>query len=74
MEIGILQILSPESDTQSSSCWLISILFSTLVAKYPFDDHNAPPFQLMEPYCEDMATFLSDPKNVAIVHCKAGKV
>ncbi|CAB3988947.1 Phosphatidylinositol 3,4,5-trisphosphate 3-phosphatase and dual-specificity phosphatase PTEN [Paramuricea clavata] len=47
--------------------------FNHRVAKYPFDDHNAPPFQLMQPYCEDMATFLSDRENVAIVHCKAGK-
>jgi phosphatidylinositol-3,4,5-trisphosphate 3-phosphatase/dual-specificity protein phosphatase PTEN len=46
-----------------------------LVANFPFDDHNAPPFQLMQPYCEDMDNFLmADEKNVAIVHCKAGKV
>lgn len=46
-----------------------------VVASYRFDDHNAPPFQLMKPYCEDMDEFLNaDEKNVAIVHCKAGKV
>ena len=45
------------------------------MANYPFDDHNAPPFQAMKPYCDDMDEFLSaDEKNVAIVHCKDGKV
>ena len=24
------------------------------VAKYPFDDHNAPPFVLMQPFCDDV--------------------
>ncbi|XP_028408520.1 phosphatidylinositol 3,4,5-trisphosphate 3-phosphatase and dual-specificity protein phosphatase PTEN-like isoform X2 [Dendronephthya gigantea] len=48
--------------------------FKNNVADYPFDDHNAPPFQLMQPYCEDMNEFLTgDESNVAIVHCKAGK-
>lgn len=35
------------------------------VAKYPFDDHNAPPFVLMQPFCEDVAEYLKDKKNVA---------
>eukprot|EP00041_Stephanoeca_diplocostata_P017618 m.359794 g.359794 ORF g.359794 m.359794 type:complete len:381 (-) comp20763_c0_seq6:252-1394(-) len=43
------------------------------VAKYPFDDHNAPPFVLMQPFCEDVAEYLKDKKNVAVIHCKAGK-
>lgn len=47
--------------------------FEGRVAKYPFDDHNAPPFVLMEPFCEDVAEYLQDPQNVAVIHCKAGK-
>eukprot|EP00040_Diaphanoeca_grandis_P017809 m.93393 g.93393 ORF g.93393 m.93393 type:complete len:392 (-) comp26629_c0_seq1:392-1567(-) len=43
------------------------------VAKYPFDDHNAPPFVLMEPFCKDVTEYLQDKDNVAVIHCKAGK-
>ena len=41
---------------------------------YGFDDHNAPPFALILPYCVDTDKWLSNEENVAIVHCKAGKV
>lgn len=43
------------------------------VAKYPFDDHNAPPFVLLEPFCNDVTEYLQDERNVAVIHCKAGK-
>ena len=45
------------------------------MALFPFDDHNAPPYELIEPFCDDIDAWLTkNPENVAVVHCKAGKV
>ena len=41
---------------------------------FPFKDHEAPPLNLMRPFCEDAKQFLDeDENNVIGVHCKAGK-
>ena len=41
---------------------------------FPFQDHEAPPLNLMKSFCEDAKKFLDeDEKNIIAVHCKAGK-
>ncbi|EAL50635.2 phosphatidylinositol-3,4,5-trisphosphate 3-phosphatase, putative [Entamoeba histolytica HM-1:IMSS-B] len=41
---------------------------------FPFDDHNAPQFEIISQLCKDVDEFLSrDPQNVIALHCKAGK-
>ena len=57
-----------------SERWYEPTKFHDSSAYYPFDDHNPPPFEMIEPFCEDVHKHLTGNKdNVAVVHCKAGK-
>jgi len=48
--------------------------FDGRVLHFPFDDHNCPCFQDLSFLCRELAAFLAkDPKNIAGIHCKAGK-
>lgn len=46
-----------------------------LVATYPFYEDEPPPFELIQPFCNDMDVWLKmDDRNVAVVHCNDGLV
>ncbi|KAH3764214.1 phosphatidylinositol-3,4,5-trisphosphate 3-phosphatase [Pelomyxa schiedti] len=48
--------------------------FHDRVSVFPFDDHNAPPFEIIDKCCSHVMKWLAaDPANVAVIHCKAGK-
>ncbi|XP_055376464.1 probable serine/threonine-protein kinase tsuA isoform X3 [Condylostylus longicornis] len=48
--------------------------FHGRVAVFPFADHNPPTIELMQKFCDDINSWLKgDERNVAAVHCKAGK-
>ncbi|PON40796.1 Atypical dual specificity phosphatase, subfamily A [Parasponia andersonii] len=48
--------------------------FHGRVEAYPFDDNHVPPLHMIKLFCKDVSTWLSsDPKNIAVIHCMAGK-
>lgn len=48
--------------------------FHGRVLRYPFDDHNCPPFDSMHEFLRDVDDWLGrDFRNVVVIHCKAGK-
>mmetsp|Transcript_79544 Transcript_79544/g.97315 ORF Transcript_79544/g.97315 Transcript_79544/m.97315 type:complete len:493 (+) Transcript_79544:54-1532(+) len=48
--------------------------FNNQVVRFPFDDHNCPKFDDLEPFCEALDEWLaSDSENISAIHCKAGK-
>ncbi|KAJ8427798.1 hypothetical protein Cgig2_025816 [Carnegiea gigantea] len=48
--------------------------FHGRVEKFPFDDNHVPPLYLIKDFCESVHSWISsNPNNVAVVHCMAGK-
>ncbi|KAF5958737.1 hypothetical protein HYC85_005962 [Camellia sinensis] len=48
--------------------------FHGRVERFPFDDNHVPPLGMIKNFCESVDSWLSsDPKNIAVVHCMAGK-
>ncbi|GAB2287700.1 Phosphatidylinositol 3,4,5-trisphosphate 3-phosphatase and protein-tyrosine-phosphatase pten1 [Dionaea muscipula] len=48
--------------------------FHGRVERFPFDDNHVPPLQLIKLFSESVHSWLStDPNNVAVIHCMAGK-
>ncbi|WZZ04887.1 hypothetical protein YC2023_090808 [Brassica napus] len=44
------------------------------VERFPFDDNHVPTLKMIQLFCESVHSWLSlDPKNIAVVHCMAGK-
>ncbi|KAK2987860.1 hypothetical protein RJ640_025627, partial [Escallonia rubra] len=48
--------------------------FHGRVERFPFDDNHVPSLQMIKDFCESVDSWLSsDPKNIAVIHCMAGK-
>ncbi|KAK4751325.1 hypothetical protein SAY87_004807 [Trapa incisa] len=48
--------------------------FHGRVERFPFDDNHVPPLHMVKLFCESVTSWLSsDPKNIAVIHCMAGK-
>ena len=52
----------------------IFIMFVSVVEDYGFEDHKPPQFQSIGLFCQEVSNYLKNPENVAVIHCKAGKV
>ncbi|KAH7852394.1 hypothetical protein Vadar_024292 [Vaccinium darrowii] len=48
--------------------------FHGRVERFPMDDNHVPPLEMIKNFCESVHSWLSsNPKNIAVVHCMAGK-
>lgn len=48
--------------------------FHNRVLSFEMTDHHPPRLELMAPFCREVHDYLdADPRNVVVVHCKAGK-
>ena len=66
---GHYKIYNLWSERKYSNKW-----FENVSREFIFDDHNPPLFALMKGFWSDLEDwFKEDEKNVAAIHCKAGK-
>ena len=71
-----IQLLSIKNLIQTHLCSEREYPINTFEnqSRFPFDDHEAPPIDLMMNFCKDVDKFLrADNQNVIAIHCKAGK-
>ncbi|KAH3758021.1 phosphatase and tensin protein [Pelomyxa schiedti] len=55
-------------------CQYEPTVFDYQITQIPFQDHHAPPINLISQFCHSVDSWLgTDPKNVIAVHCKGGK-
>jgi phosphatidylinositol-3,4,5-trisphosphate 3-phosphatase/dual-specificity protein phosphatase PTEN len=48
--------------------------FERCCQDFNFDDHQPPPFHMINQFCEDVDNWMKiDDRNVVAIHCKAGK-
>jgi phosphatidylinositol-3,4,5-trisphosphate 3-phosphatase/dual-specificity protein phosphatase PTEN len=49
-------------------------IFDNRVERFPFNDHNPCPFEMIMGFCRSVEEWMNqNPSNVAAIHCKAGK-
>ena len=71
----MIHVHIPACICRCSERWYDPAKFHGNARRYPFDDLNPPPFELIAEFCVDVDRWLSaSSDNVVVIHCKAGLV